>query len=122
MSYRYCVNKNYFYIIQILFFLFCDITAPLMGGPLIRFVLEIGFSALYLVRLWRLLILLCKNPFLAACGTSVGMLVSITWSQLMNGLETGLAMAVVTWPVYFSQIRRNRPLAFLIGVACWLES
>lgn len=89
--------------------------APLFGGPQASFLLGVVCAALYAVGLWRLLFSVCRSPFLSACGTVVGLLASLIWYQLMNGLETGLAMAAVAWAGYFLQSQRNRPLAFLIG-------
>lgn len=53
--------------------------------------------ALYFLGLYRLALICGCSWFFAAALAIVGLLVGHTFYQLFNGLETGLAMAVITW-------------------------
>lgn len=51
----------------------------------------------YALGLWRLTRLLGANRLVAAGVMLAGLTASNAWFQLFNGLETGIAMAAVTW-------------------------
>ncbi|HEY0211993.1 MAG TPA: hypothetical protein VGC40_00125 [Paenirhodobacter sp.] len=87
-----------------------------MPAPVASFVLLFIMATCYAVGLWKLLRVVGGGPFLSACGTVIGLVAAMAWIQLMNGLETGLAMAVIVWAVYCSQVRRDVPLAILVGL------
>ncbi|RWR30065.1 hypothetical protein D2T31_09240 [Sinirhodobacter populi] len=84
--------------------------------PVASFVWLFVLAAVYAAGLWRLLMAVGRSPFLAACGTLTGLIAGLAWVNLMNGLETGMAMAVIAWAACFSQQRRDMPLAVLAGV------
>lgn len=86
-----------------------------MDLRLASFGLSLSFAALFATGLWMLLLRVTKSYFVAACGTVLGLVGGYSWAMLLNGLETGMAMAAVTWALWCSQERRDTILAVIVG-------
>ena len=84
--------------------------------PTASFILATIAASLYVVGLYRLLRLLSANEVLASLGTLGGFLGGAAWFQLMNGLETGLAMAAVAWAAYLAQYPDHTRIQVLLAV------
>ncbi len=76
-----------------------------------------GAVVFYLLGLYRLSLICGCSQFFAAVLAIVGLLVGHTFYQLFNGLETGLAMAVVTWSLvlFYRPIPERLWLFVLLG-------
>lgn len=83
-------------------------------------VLSMIATALYVCGLYLSLRATCAHLLIVTLGTLTGFLGFKAWFQLMNGLETGWAMAAGAWAIYLSQYpedrRRQCWLAALIGL------
>lgn len=92
--------------------LMVQITSPLLGSFLVT-----GFGILaYGLGLARLSFQLGGSALLAAIIVALGMLMGYASYQLFNGLETGLAMAAITWALVFATMPvASRWLPLLCG-------
>ncbi|MGH6627706.1 MAG: hypothetical protein ACRECD_14405 [Burkholderiaceae bacterium] len=90
-----------------------QITSPLLGSFIVT-----GFGILaYGLGLARLTFQLGGSALLAAIIAALGLLMGYTSYQLFNGLETGLAMAAITWVLVLAAMpTTSRLLALLCGV------
>ena len=77
--------------------------------------LMVAAAALYAAGLFRLLRAVGGDRLVATTGTLAGLTAGAAWFQLMNGLETGLAMAAVSWVAVLLVTRRFVPLALMAG-------
>jgi hypothetical protein len=75
-------------------------------------------ALLYALGLCRLALIAGASPLVASLFTCAAMLAGRTPHQLLNGLETGLAMASITWALALAADRKQRPLA--LGALCGL--
>ncbi|MFN3820607.1 hypothetical protein [Blastomonas sp.] len=91
-----------------------------MDWPAASLCLAMLATLAYVGGLYQLLLTVSSHRGIAVLGSIAGFMGIKLWYQLMNGLETGLAMAAVTWTVYLAQFPdnpgRRRWLAGLIGV------
>lgn len=91
-----------------------------LDWPIASLALSMLAAVLYASGLYLALRTTGVHPLLVVLGTITGFLGFQAWFQLMNGLETGWAMAAVAWAVYLAQHpdddRRQHWLAVLIGV------
>ena len=71
--------------------------AIVVPTPSANFILSMVSTGLYTFGLYRLLDRDNAGKFVPLFGTLVGLFAGNTWFQLMNGLETGLALAAITW-------------------------
>jgi hypothetical protein len=92
----------------------------LLDLPAALMVLSILAAILYAAGLYLAVLRIGERPWLAAACTLAGLFAAQGWYQLMNGLETGWAMAAIAWTTYLSQFpddpRRRTWLALLLAL------
>lgn len=93
---------------------------PVIDWPAASLALAVLAALAYVWGLYRALLTISSHRGIAILGSIAGFMGIKLWYQLMNGLETGLAMAAVVWTVHLAQFPddplRRRWLAGLIGV------
>jgi hypothetical protein len=91
-----------------------------MAWPAASLTLAMLAASAYVLGLYQALLTISGHRGVAILGSIAGFAGIKLWYQLMNGLETGFAMAAVIWTVYLAQFpddpARRRWLAGLIGV------
>lgn len=88
---------------------------------LANFLLSLTWAAAYGIGLWKLLSDVTENQLVAASGTALGFVVGLSWAMLLNGLETGLAMAAVIWALWCSLRDRDTPLVIIVAALPFLR-
>ncbi len=78
--------------------------------------LSVLSAGAYMIGLWLLLCSVSGSRIVAASGSIAGLLLGFAWLHLMNGLETGMAMAAITWAFFLRQTNRHVALSILIGI------
>lgn len=95
------------------------ITLWLLSGAInvttASFSLLILFAAIYAVGLWKVVFTITGSQMVASAFTVFGFTVSRAWPTLLNGLETGMAMAAVTWALWALLNKRDVILAGIAG-------
>lgn len=90
-----------------------SLTQPLAAS----FLVDIAAALLYAIGLARIAFQLGASYFVAALFVALGLLTGYAPYQLLNGLETGLAMAAVTWALSFAL---NPSLSVALPILCGL--
>ncbi len=97
-------------------FLAMALLSQVMETPATSLTLGISCAALYATGLWMLLSAVSSSRLIAAAGGVAGITLGFAWFHFVNGLETGMAMAAITWAFYFRHTRKTVALAVLAGV------
>ncbi|WP_170478602.1 hypothetical protein [Ruegeria arenilitoris] len=96
-------------------FLSMALLSLIVDTPVASLTLGFTSAALYAVGLWIFLFSVSSSRIIAASGTVAGISLGFAWFQLMNGLETGMAMAAIVWAFYFRHTQKYLALAILVG-------
>ncbi|MEX0277761.1 MAG: hypothetical protein AB3N19_09605 [Ruegeria sp.] len=100
---------------SLIHFLALLLLSLIIDTPIASLLLSLLSGAFYAVGLWLLLRAVSTSRTVVAFGTITGLLAGNAWPQVLNGLETGMAMAAITWAFYFRQTGKTTGLAVLIG-------
>lgn len=87
--------------------------SSVFGGVNGAYIAAVSMAVIYSAGLWKMFSVCFKNKALALCGGIIGLVSGGTWMQLMNGLETGMAMAAVTWSIFLLFKQRYTLLSIL---------
>ena len=101
---------------SLMHFLAMAVLSQVIETPVASLVLGISSAALYAIGLWLLLFAISSARIIAASGTIAGIMLGYAWFHFVNGLETGMAMAAITWAFYFRHTGKFTALAILIGI------